>query len=244
MKTLYTFIIALLTLNVVHAQLPLKDNWSRALLTSYFYANGLGTDTIQKTITDVQADSLIKTNASNNNFYILDVRTPDEYRLGHLKNSNNINSSDPLFNQKIDSLDRDNSYLVYCAAGGRSIKAFNKMVSLHFREVYNMAGGFSKWQADGYPYEVDTANNIINYQLLTKDIKIYPNPATEKVILEINQPLNSGTLSIFNSNGREQSTQQILDLKSEINISTLPAGIYKLRITADKTFGAGILIKQ
>jgi rhodanese-related sulfurtransferase len=244
MKIPYTLLIALLTLNVVHAQLPVKDNWSRALLTSDFYANGLGTDTIHKSISDTQAYTLIQANKDHDSFIILDVRTPEEYKLGHLENSNNINSSDPLFNQKIDSLDRDMAYLVYCAAGGRSIKAFNKMVSLHFREVYNMAGGFSKWQADGFPYEVDTATNIVNYQLLSKDLKIYPNPATKKVNIEINHPLNSGTLSIFNSNGQEQITQQILDPKSEINISTLPAGIYMLRITTDKTFSVGRFIKQ
>ncbi len=63
---------------------------------------------------------------------ILDVRTPKEFRSGHLRGAVNIDYNAPDFDQKISNLDTSKSYLVYCAVGGRSAKACQKMGRLPF----------------------------------------------------------------------------------------------------------------
>ncbi len=79
------------------------------------------------------------------NAIILDVRTPEEYAAGHIPNSVLIDYSAPDFKSKIEKLDKSKNYLVYCAAGGRSARASNVMVSGNFKSVYNLTGGFSQW---------------------------------------------------------------------------------------------------
>ena len=246
MKTLYILAMALLTLNVVNAQLPLpgKSILSKALLTDAAIANALSTDTIHKSITDTQADSLIKANAGNVSFVVLDVRTNDEYILGHLKNAKSIDFYDSIFNAKIAVLDRDKTYLVYCQSGGRSVQAFNLMVSMKFREVYNMLGGFKKWKADGFAYVLDSATNIQDNQLQTTNFKLFPNPATDHIILETAQLFNQGSLSIYNLEGQEQIKQPINGTKSEIDISALASGVYMLQLFNSKAVEIKRFVKQ
>ena len=76
---------------------------------------------------------------------VLDVRTPEEYNKGHVPNASLINFYDENFSQQLDSLDKDKTYLVYCAKGGRSSKASELMVQKGFTKVYNFQSGFSQW---------------------------------------------------------------------------------------------------
>ena len=81
---------------------------------------------------------------------ILDVRTPGEYAGGHIEGAQLINISSPDFDQKIEKLDKNNtSYLVYCAVGGRSRRAMQKMKAAGFKSVYNLATGVNGWKAAG-----------------------------------------------------------------------------------------------
>ena len=76
---------------------------------------------------------------------ILDVRTPDEYNAGHIPNATLVNFYDADFKTKVQALDKDKTYLVYCAAGGRSSKASTLMTDNGIKAVYNLQGGFNKW---------------------------------------------------------------------------------------------------
>ncbi|MEM9981836.1 MAG: rhodanese-like domain-containing protein, partial [Bacteroidota bacterium] len=65
---------------------------------------------------------------------------------GHLSNAQLINFYDKDFAEQLNQLDKTKTYYVYCKAGGRSTKAAELMVSQGFAKVYNMEGGFSKWE--------------------------------------------------------------------------------------------------
>ncbi len=80
---------------------------------------------------------------------LLDVRTPEEYKQGHLENANNIDYRNPAFRDRIKTLDRNKPVFVYCLAGGRSAAAALILHENGFREVYDMKGGFIKWTAGG-----------------------------------------------------------------------------------------------
>jgi len=79
---------------------------------------------------------------------VLDVRTAEEYRQGGIKGSININVNDGAFNQKINTLDKDGVYLIYCKSGKRSKQACNKMIDLGFQHVFNLKGGLMKWRGE------------------------------------------------------------------------------------------------
>ena len=53
---------------------------------------------------------------------LIDVRTHQEFSGGHIKNAVNIDFNAPSFKDQISELDREQPFLIYCAAGGRSAK--------------------------------------------------------------------------------------------------------------------------
>lgn len=86
-------------------------------------------------ITDLEDDAL-------ENALLIDVRTPEEYGLGHLDKAVNINWYDIDFKEKIAELDRTKTVYVYCKAGGRSAKAAAVFRELGFDDVVNLEGGY------------------------------------------------------------------------------------------------------
>jgi rhodanese-related sulfurtransferase/thioredoxin-related protein len=84
---------------------------------------------------------------------ILDVRTPEEFKAGHLSGAVNLNVSAPDFQEKAASLDKSKTYLVHCATGVRSAEACEKLSRLDFPKLYNLPGGFKAWAKAGKPVE-------------------------------------------------------------------------------------------
>jgi len=58
---------------------------------------------------------------------IIDVRTPEEFELGHLEGAVLINFKDASFDAKIAELDPNAEYIVYCRSGNRSAQAAARM---------------------------------------------------------------------------------------------------------------------
>lgn len=80
------------------------------------------------------------------NTVVLDVRTPGETAGGVIPGAIELDFRSPDFAAQISQLDKDKTYLVYCAAGGRSSKACGMMEEAGFREVYNLTGGYRAWK--------------------------------------------------------------------------------------------------
>ena len=81
---------------------------------------------------------------------ILDVRTVDEINNGHIENASFIDFYDENFNEKAAWINKDLPVYVYCHAGGRSKKAAEILIELGQKEVYNITGGFSEWNDNGF----------------------------------------------------------------------------------------------
>lgn len=79
------------------------------------------------------------------NTVILDVRTPGETANGVIEGAIELDYRSPNFKDEVAKLDKDKTYLVYCASGGRSGKACSAMQGMGFREVYNLKGGYRAW---------------------------------------------------------------------------------------------------
>ena len=81
---------------------------------------------------------------------VIDVRTPAETAAGMLEGAVNIDIGSPDFQERIASLDRDGSYLLYCRTGNRSAQAASIMRDLGFTDVMD-AGGFDSLVGAGAP---------------------------------------------------------------------------------------------
>jgi rhodanese-related sulfurtransferase len=94
---------------------------------------------------------LILNNSNNHDFIVLDVRTFQEYAVGHIKGAINLNYHSRTFIEDLKRLDRNKSYLLYCKVGVRSEYASQIMKSLGFCQVYNMLDGIKGWHREGLP---------------------------------------------------------------------------------------------
>lgn len=84
---------------------------------------------------------------------VIDVRTDEEYQNGHLAIADHqFNLMDGEFESKLDSLDQDKTYYLYCRTGNRSGQAARLMKEKGFENVYNI-GGFQDLAAEGFETE-------------------------------------------------------------------------------------------
>jgi rhodanese-related sulfurtransferase len=84
---------------------------------------------------------------------LVDVRTPAEYKEGHLPNALNIDFFDPNFEVNIQQLDKTKPVIVYCQRGSRSAKCASQLIANGFVKIYDLDRGFSKWKSSGFEVE-------------------------------------------------------------------------------------------
>ena len=84
---------------------------------------------------------------------MLDVRTPDEYKGGHIAGAKNIDFTENSFEGEVARLDKSKPYLVHCASGHRSTNSLATFKKLGFQSVYHLDGGLKAWEAAGKPVE-------------------------------------------------------------------------------------------
>lgn len=83
-------------------------------------------------------EKAIKLVNGSTNLVILDVRTREEYLAGNIPNSINVDVLSQDFKSKIDMLDKNKEYLVYCRSGNRSAIASSIMSTNGFLNIYNL----------------------------------------------------------------------------------------------------------
>ena len=76
---------------------------------------------------------------------VLDVRTPEEFAVGHIPDAVNIDVSAPDFASRVGALDTEASYAVYCRTGNRSATAMQIMQDAGFGSVAHLGGGIVAW---------------------------------------------------------------------------------------------------
>lgn len=77
---------------------------------------------------------------------LLDVRTPEETAEGKIAaDCAEIDFEASDFEAKIDKLDKDKTYLIYCRSGNRSSQASALMAEKGFKHLYNLDGGYTAW---------------------------------------------------------------------------------------------------
>lgn len=81
---------------------------------------------------------------------IIDVRTKGEYEEGHLVEADHqYDLMNGDFAAQLDSLNKDETYYLYCRSGNRSGQAARMMKQNGFEKVYNV-GGFQDLANAGF----------------------------------------------------------------------------------------------
>ena len=78
---------------------------------------------------------------------LIDVRTPNEYGNGHIKNAVNVDFFNAAgFERYCEKMSRDKPVYLYCRSGARSRGAARKLVGMGFEKVYDLKGGYMSWR--------------------------------------------------------------------------------------------------
>ena len=90
-------------------------------------------------------DDIVKIMEEKKDYVIVDVRTPDEYKEGHIPNA--INIPNETINETVYNKlkDKDQLILIYCRSGSRSRQAAYKMQKLGYTNLVDF-GGIINWK--------------------------------------------------------------------------------------------------
>lgn len=82
---------------------------------------------------------------------VLDVRTPREFKAGHLENARLIPVQELQTRLKELSPFKDDDIFIYCATGNRSTVASKILIDNGFQRIINLRGGIRQWSKNQYP---------------------------------------------------------------------------------------------
>jgi rhodanese-related sulfurtransferase len=115
-------------------------------------------------VANAQSNSTVVTNLSSERFKaiieneknasIIDLRTTDEItKKGYIKGAIQLDFLAKDAEKQVDKLDKNKTYYIYCAGGGRSGDCAEYMEKNGFKRVYNLEKGLSDWLLKGFPVE-------------------------------------------------------------------------------------------
>lgn len=102
------------------------------MLTSAARIDGVGIDAVR---------------ARDKKAFLLDVREPEEYTMGHVPGAVNIPQADLA--TRLDDVPRDRQVMVICQAGMRSMRAAQFLKQMGFANVASVTGGTNAWATAG-----------------------------------------------------------------------------------------------
>ena len=91
--------------------------------------------------------------ARSTNAVLLDVRTPKEFASGHIPGATNLDLFASDFDARIRQLDKTKTYVVHCAAGGRSSQAAVKLRDTGVTNLIYFESGVKGWEKAGQKIE-------------------------------------------------------------------------------------------
>jgi rhodanese-related sulfurtransferase len=100
----------------------------------------------------ISTDEAISMMASEKDYIILDVRTPEEFSENRIKGAINV-PNETIGTDAIPELpDKNQLILVYCRSGRRSKEAAEKLVRLGYTNIVEF-GGINTWTGE-LEYEI------------------------------------------------------------------------------------------
>ena len=90
----------------------------------------------------------------DSDYTLIDVRTQDEFDLGHIDSAINLDFYSETFQNDILSLPKNETIVLYCRTNNRSSKTANILKAVSYTHLRALRGGITEWVKNG---------NDINY---------------------------------------------------------------------------------
>lgn len=84
---------------------------------------------------------------------VLDVRTPGEFKGGHLPGAKNMDFFGGSFEVEAANLPHEKPTLVYCRSGKRSSGAVEELKRAGVKNILHLHEGMTAWEKAGLPVE-------------------------------------------------------------------------------------------
>ena len=81
----------------------------------------------------------------SNGAILLDVRSPQEYKEGHLEGAISIPEYELKSRSKNELQDKNINIIIYCSSGSRSKKAKKILEKMGYHNVYNLYNGIQNY---------------------------------------------------------------------------------------------------
>ncbi len=105
----------------------------------------------EQAISPRQFKALLDRHQGDPDVVLLDIRTPKEFKDGHIEKALLLDYYASDFVDRLKALDRDKTYLIYCRSGNRSAKSLAIFEKLGFHRAYHMDSGVVGWSREKYP---------------------------------------------------------------------------------------------
>lgn len=199
----------------------------------------LETAPLKELVSVEEAVLIIKENADNPHFMLLDVRTKAEYNEGHLKNATHHDYYADDITDFLLSLNKQNRYLIYCRTDNRSKKVFDILKNNHFKYIQYVKGGYTEWANKGLSTEKPDYEKILDILITSDKIKTTDEITFHVTVTDLDDnPIRKARLSfdiIANNKTVYQKTLEMNDKgQGTITVKDLPKNKYRLICTAQK----------
>ncbi|XPV77807.1 MAG: rhodanese-like domain-containing protein [Desulfovibrio sp.] len=151
-----------------------------------------------KPITSVTPEEGRKLIRDDDSLNLLDVRQPNEFKEGHISGAKLIPLPD--LPDKMDSLDKNETLLVYCAIGGRSRIATQMLKEEGFINVINLKGGFKAY------------NGWTGYGEYEKGLELFPDDMSLSDTLHRAYAMEEALELFYISQGDKTSSIQVKNI--------------------------------
>ncbi len=99
----------------------------------------------------ISATDLYEQRKSGTGPIVLDVRTPEEFRSGHIPGALNIPHSELA--SRVDDVHSDRGVVLYCMVGPRARLGEKVLLEAGLPKVLHLDGGLAAWRQGGLPLE-------------------------------------------------------------------------------------------
>jgi len=103
-------------------------------------------DDARKNIPEITVQEVHDYLEEGNDPVLLDVRSLDEWELGHLKGAIHIPRGEMEARAETAMPDKSREVIVICAGGVRSLLAGETLKDLGYKKVISMEGGYGDWE--------------------------------------------------------------------------------------------------
>ena len=102
-------------------------------------------------VSNISQQELLK--ADTNNLVIVDVRTPEEFKQGHVPNAINVPLSEIIDNPAILISSKEKPIVLYCRSGYRAGKAAVALDKAGYQSLRHLEGDMQGWLKAGLSVE-------------------------------------------------------------------------------------------